>query len=171
VWRCTFIQKRKSLLKVAARNLLRYWLPALLWTALVFIASTDAFSAEHTGPVLAFLVAKLVGPMDPANFAVLHALVRKNAHVTEYGILALVYLRAFRGDFDSVWRFLWARRALAACIAVAATDEFHQSFVASRGSSLWDVALDTAGATLCLTLAWIYLRSHVAQVGRAAPAA
>ena len=30
----------------------RYWLPPLLWMAVMFLFSTDTFAAEHTGEVL-----------------------------------------------------------------------------------------------------------------------
>ena len=29
-----------------------YWLPPLLWRAVMFVFSTDTFAAEHTGEVL-----------------------------------------------------------------------------------------------------------------------
>jgi VanZ family protein len=141
-------------LKPEVRNFFRYYLPALLWTGFVFAASFDAFSAEHTGVILHMIVNAVYGPMDPGNFEVLHTAIRKTAHITEYGILALLWLRAFQRGF-ALWHALWVRRALAVCIAVAATDEFHQSFVPSRGSALTDVILDTAGASLFLMLAWI----------------
>ncbi|MEY2488212.1 MAG: VanZ like family, partial [Verrucomicrobiota bacterium] len=32
------------------------------------------------------------------------------------------------------------------CVLVAASDEFRQSFVESRGASPWDVMIDSAGA-------------------------
>jgi len=145
-------------LKTATRNFLRYWLPALLWTALVFFASTDTFSAEHTGGVLAFVLAHTVGEVSETAFSTLHFLVRKAAHVTEYGILALMWFRAWRGPSTS-WQLAWARESLAICLAVAGVDEFHQSFAASRGSDMKDVVLDTMGAILFLTLAhliWKY---------------
>ena len=38
------------------------------------------------------------------------------------------------------------------CAAVAAGDEFHQSFVAGRGPSVQDVGIDTLGALCALGL-------------------
>jgi VanZ family protein len=145
-------------LKSETRNFLRYWLPAILWTAVVFIASSDMFSAEHTGSVLEFVLTKVYGPIPPDRFAFIHFLTRKTAHVTEYGILAWFYFRAWRDAHPADWRMLWTRRAWAVCIAVAATDEFHQSFVASRTSSPWDVALDAAGAAVVLAMVWLHWR-------------
>ena len=138
-----------------------YWLPAIIWTALVFIASFDAFSAEHTGSILEFVLTKVYGPISAERFIFIHFLTRKTAHVTEYGILAWFYFRAFRDGRDPHahdWRMIWARRAWAVCIAVAATDEFHQSFVASRTSSPWDVVIDASGAAVVLAMVWLHSR-------------
>ena len=123
---------------------------------MVLAASTDPFSAEHTGAVLAFVLTSIFGTISSEHFALIHFLVRKSAHVTEYGILAVLFFRAWRGDRFSSWQFSWARQAWAICIAVAATDELHQSFVASRGSSPWDVALDATGAAVVLAIVWLH---------------
>jgi VanZ family protein len=40
------------------------------------------------------------------------------------------------------------------CVFVAAMDEFHQSFVESRGASPWDVMIDTAGAIIGLLIGY-----------------
>jgi VanZ family protein len=53
------------------------------------------------------------------------------------------------------WRAAWVRQALGIVMVVAALDEFHQSFVPSRGSSPWDALLDTLGAALFLAVAWL----------------
>ena len=157
-------------MKPETRNFVRYWLAAILWTAVVLVASTDPFSAEHTGKILGFVLSSVFGSIDPARFAFIHFLVRKSAHVTEYAILALLFFRAWRGDHLHHWRFAWARQAWAICIAVAATDEFHQSFVPSRGSSLWDVALDAAGAAAVLAIVWLHWKWIGAPASDAAPA-
>jgi VanZ family protein len=39
-----------------------------------------------------------------------------------------------------------------ACLFVAITDEFHQTFVASRGASATDIMIDGAGAILGLLI-------------------
>ena len=73
---------------------------------------------------------------------IVHLIVRKGAHMAEYAVLFALYRRALR--------LSGARRpgvlALVLCAAYAATDEMHQGFVAGRGPSAVDVAIDTAGA-------------------------
>ena len=62
--------------------------------------------------------------------------------MAEYAVLLLLYHRALRME--------QAKRpglcALILCAAYAATDEFHQGFVAGRGPGVIDVGIDTLGA-------------------------
>jgi VanZ family protein len=139
------------------RNFVVYWLPALVWTAVVLLASNDAFSAEHTGSVLQVFL----GWMPPASFDFTHFIIRKLAHLTEYGILGFLWFRAWRGT-QAGWSIAWARHALAFCLTVAAVDEFHQGFVPSRTSSPRDVAIDCLGVLIALTL--IRLRNYRLQI-------
>ncbi len=70
--------------------------------------------------------------------------VRKAAHMTEYGILS-VLLYIWIGQ----WEMSFLRRggtAAGAAAVYAATDEFHQLFVAGRSGRFSDVCIDSAGA-------------------------
>jgi VanZ family protein len=70
---------------------------------------------------------------------------RKLAHMTEYGVLALLW-----------WRALRTRSPLPAAliaIAYAVTDEYHQSFVAGRHGTPVDVLIDAAGIALAIAAA------------------
>ena len=98
--------------------------------------------------------------MQPDSFDFLHFTIRKLAHLSEYGILALLWFRAWRGT-SLGWGMVWARSAFAICLAVAAIDEFHQGFVPSRGSSPYDVAIDACGALVALIIVrWGIRRKH-----------
>ena len=65
---------------------------------------------------------------------------RKLVHMAEYGLLWLLWLRAFR------WRRPWLAAAIA--IGYAITDELHQTTVEGRHGSPLDVAIDSAGVAL-----------------------
>lgn len=65
---------------------------------------------------------------------------RKFVHMAEYGLLWLLWLRAFR------WRKPWLAAAIA--IGYAISDELHQTTVEGRHGSLIDVAIDSAGVAL-----------------------
>jgi len=130
--------------------------------AMVFLASTDAFSGEHTGSVLGVFF----GWLPAAYFDFLHLAIRKLAHLSEYGVLTFLFFRAWRGA-ASGWSILWARRAFACCLIVAAIDEFHQSFVPSRTSKVQDVLIDACGGMLTLVITyWLTSRRHGATAAR-----
>jgi hypothetical protein len=106
------------------------WCPAFLMMAAIF-----AFSSRPSE--------------DLPNFYLFDYLVKKAGHMIGYGLLALSYLYAFnRRDNKSIF-IAWLLTVL-----YALTDEYHQSFVASRHSSIWDVVLfDNFGAILALAFA------------------
>lgn len=129
-----------------------YWLPALVWTAVILSASTDAFSSPNTGNVLERIAVWLIRhPLAPATLDALNFLVRKCAHVTEYGILGALIFRALRGERPS-WNLRWAIVAVLLTAGVASADEIHQTFTLLRTGTWHDVVLDTAGATLAQLL-------------------
>ena len=135
----------------------RYWLPALLWTCVVLGASTDAFSAQTTGSILQTVTTALFGHIDPATFDFIHFLIRKAAHLTEYGILGLLWFRAWRGTRVG-WYWQWGLFGVVVALVVASADEIHQSFVPSRTGEFRDVVLDVCGAMIVQFLLWLVNR-------------
>ncbi|MGZ4965540.1 MAG: VanZ family protein [Chthoniobacterales bacterium] len=133
---------------------LRYWLPVFIWVSVIFIGSTDLMSAEHTSRFIAPFLHWLRPDISAEAIAQVQFFVRKTAHVSEYAILAILLLRALRAGRERViGRTLILTLLLAA--GHAALDEFHQSFVASRTASPYDVMIDTCGAVLGLALFWL----------------
>ena len=128
------------------RDLTSAWLPVFLWMALMFFGSTDLMSAEHTSRLLTPFLRWLNPDLSLAAIAQVHLLVRKAAHVSEYAIFGGLLFRALRCRVDEFWRRVAV--ALVPAMIFAAADEFHQSFVPSRTSSLVDVLLDCSGALL-----------------------
>jgi len=141
---------------VAAWARAKYWLAAVVWACIISGLSTDTFSSEHTSrfilPVLHWLF-----PSAGANaLELMHEVIRKAAHLTEYFILGILLHRALRGE-DRGWKLKWAIWAIAIAAAYASLDEFHQSFVPSRTASPWDALIDTVGvsaAQFVLKIMW-----------------
>jgi VanZ family protein len=148
-----------------SRRFIRYQLPAILWTAVVLAASSDAFSGEQTGRFLEAILGALFAHVPHSVLMVAHFAVRKLAHLTEYGILAWLLYRA-RGDTQRAWDTRWARFAVAGVLVVAVVDEVHQHFVPSRVGSPVDVAIDLIGGILAL----IVVRRMVARYRPVTPA-
>jgi VanZ family protein len=109
------------------------------------------FSGAQTGSVLEALLTSLFGEAPRQHLDVAHFLLRKLAHLTEYGILGWLLYRARRQQ-ETVWNLIWARFALAGVALVAMTDELHQHFVPSRTGSPVDVLLDLIGGLVALAI-------------------
>ena len=65
---------------------------------------------------------------------------------SEYAVLAVLWWRAKRQPMQAAspaWSWRAAGLALFVSALWAATDEFHQSFTATRTASAWDVLLDS----------------------------
>jgi len=151
------------------KSFLKYWLPVLFWLGLIFLGSTDVLSAEHTSRFLVPFLRWLDPHISWNTLNSVQLLIRKLGHLTEYAILASLLWRALRMGF--VWKSsiaspFWS--ALIGCAIFAASDEFHQSFVPSRTSSLYDVMIDFWGAVISLAIC-VALASRKAVKEKRAP--
>ena len=79
-------------------------------------------------------------------------IIRKLGHMGVFGILALLVWRAL--SETTAWRRPWAW-AFALTVLYAASDEFHQVFVATRTALVSDVFIDTSGGAIGLLLLWV----------------
>ena len=132
----------------------------------IFVASTDLMSAQHTSRFIGPFLRCLVPDISLEDITAVQFGVRKAAHVTEYAILAFLMARALHGGTTA---FLLRDGAIAFLIAsgYAALDEYHQSFVASRTGSPRDVLIDASGAALgVLIYRWGTRRGGGAVGGR-----
>jgi VanZ family protein len=135
-------------------NRVKLWLPAIAWACLISILSTDVFSNEHTSRFIVPALHFLFPGASSATLKLLHVIIRKSAHLTEYFIFSIFLIRALRGKHGG-WALRWAVWAIAIAAGYAALDEFHQLFVASRTASPWDSLLDTAGASTAQIFLWL----------------
>lgn len=139
-----------------ARELLKAWLPAGLWLLVIFVASTDLGSGEHTAGFLVPLLRWFNPDISAGSIETAHFLVRKSAHLLAYAILATLFWRAFALTF--IRQLLPNRALIVLLIAVsyAAFDEFHQSFVPTRTPSAHDVLIDGCGAAIAIGFCWVW---------------
>jgi len=140
---------------------LKYWLPLLLWLGVIFVGSTNITSSEHTSRYVVPFLLWLKPDTSPGSIWIIHVVVRKCAHITEYTVLALLLWRALRSvSYFRTKTFIVFGAVLVGCAVVAASDEFHQTFVKSRTPSVPDVLLDIAGALLGLLIAASFTGRH-----------
>ncbi len=111
-------------------NIIKYWLPVFIWCAVIYYLSS-----------VPELKSGFLNQWD--------LVLRKMAHITEYGILAFLFFRA-------VFINLSFRRSIAYAalfsITYALTDEYHQLFVFGRSGNLTDVFIDTLGIFFAIFL-------------------
>lgn len=110
------------------------WLPSIILMATIFILSGQPAS-------------KL------PSFGEYDLLLKKMGHATGYAMLGMAYYFALPPRLRIAYRWILA---LFMAILFALSDEFHQSFVEGRNSSLVDVTIDTAGAALALMISAFY---------------
>jgi VanZ family protein len=114
------------------------WFYVALWCAVIFTFSTSWFSAANTARLIGPIIQFFAPDASPSTVALVHLLVRKSAHFTEYGVLFWLLVRGPMRGRPYV--------ALGICVLYAMFDEGHQMFVPGRTPSLYDVALDSTGA-------------------------
>jgi len=150
------------------KRLLKNWLPVFIWLAVIFLGSTDLMSAEHTSRFIVPFLRWLNPDISQETLGSIHSIVRKCAHLGEYAVLALLLLRAailmtnLKRSLAILYVSVWV-----ACLFVAATDEFHQTFVASRGASATDIMIDGGGAILGLLIGAIFGMTRSIKLERA----
>ncbi|BDG60096.1 VanZ family protein [Caldinitratiruptor microaerophilus] len=129
-----------------------HWLAVLAWMGVIFVASSvPDLRAIPVMARLGFLPLQL----SPAQAYWLELIVRKTAHVLEYGVLAALILSATRATWPRLAGWAAARWSWTWATFYALGDEWHQRFVPGRDGRLTDVAIDAAGAALAL---WLILR-------------
>ncbi len=105
-------------------NYTKLWLPVFLWCALIYyLSSIPSLKSDFPSDV--------------------DLVLRKIAHMSEYGFLTFLFFRA------SIGQKLYFQKSIAYAvifsIVFAVTDEYHQSFVFGRNGSLFDVFVDSLG--------------------------
>lgn len=140
------------------KSFLKYWLPILVWLAVIFSASADSRSYQHSSTLFEPLIHWLFPHMPQAQVEIIHHCFRKCAHLTEYAILALLFWRALHKPVKKSsrpWRWEEAGLSLSFVFLYAATDEFHQIFVPTRTPLVSDVLIDTSGGAIALLFLWL----------------
>ena len=117
-------------------SLLKRWLPVVVWSAVILLTSNNNFSSAHTGAWIDTIFGVAVPHFVNVAF-------RKTLHLTGYGILGALAWRATKGA---------VLQALLVAVVVAGIDEWHQSTLAARRGSAWDVLLDVVGALIAIGL-------------------
>jgi VanZ family protein len=134
------------------------WFPVLAGIGVIVLESTPWFGSDHTSGPLRRVFEIVFGAVSDARWAFIHHYIRKTGHFLGYGLIGLVWLRAWRMSLPRAGFLVNALLALASAGLLATWDEWHQSLVPNRSSSAYDVLLDCCGAAALLLLVYGFLR-------------
>jgi VanZ family protein len=134
--------------------------------AMIFEASTNLGSSEHTSRIIEPLVRWLMPNISKEALDGIHYCIRKAAHFSDYSVLAILIWRALRSEPKLIaGRGLARQVVLVLLLAVlyASSDEFHQSFYSVREARVTDVLIDTLGASggAALFLGFLWWRKKI----------
>jgi VanZ family protein len=133
----------------------RYWIPAICVAVLISVFSTYYFSGEKTAHWIIPILHRIFPFASHHTLDRMHTLIRKLAHVTEFGTFSIAIFHGIRGPRKG-WRLDWAVYTLLIAVAYAGLDEWHQSFVPLREPRVRDVIIDSVGALLAQVLVRVY---------------
>jgi len=150
--------------KMRKMKFLRYWGPVLVWAAVISVASTSAFKGTNTANYIIPILHWLLPKAEVWTLWEIHYRIRKAAHVFEFGLFAILFMRGLRAGRKE-WRWSWVAATMIVVACYAALDEFHQAFVPGRGASAWDSLLDTSGGAAGMVLMWFVSRRNKAPAG------
>lgn len=112
----------------------------LVWMGLLFLVSS------------ALLAPQMSSTGTKVVFGSLNFILRKFAHLAEYGVLVYLWLRS---TWTEPERFrICLNRSVALSVLYGVTDEVHQSFVPQRQGIWYDVVLDGIGALAMGYILW-----------------
>ena len=126
------------------------WIAVALWMIVIFLfsAQTGNQSGNASGEVVRWVIGLFyrnfenLSPLEQTRILeIVHLLIRKGAHFTEYAVLAMLVANGMAAHMPQRWYIPIVFSSL-----YAVTDEIHQYFVPERACRFLDVCIDTAGA-------------------------
>jgi VanZ family protein len=120
--------------------------------------STMYFGSDRTSGPLRWVWEHIFGRVTDVRWETLHHYIRKSGHFLGYGIMGLLWLRAWWMSLPRAGFLLDAVLALLGTGLVASLDECHQAFLPNRTGVPSDVLLDCSGAIVLLLLFFLLRR-------------
>jgi VanZ family protein len=142
------------------RERLWRYAPLILWTIVIFVASTNTGSMSNTSRIVRPLLEFLFPSISELQLLIIHGLIRKVAHLAFYFILGALAARAFSTSLKPFLRRNWIAVSFVLVVTIAYLDEKNQSFLTSRTSSLRDVLIDICGGAMALLIWFLAAKSR-----------
>jgi VanZ family protein len=143
------------------KQILKAWIPSLVWLTFIAIESTAWLSSNNTSRFLYPIFHFLTG-VTRQRFAVWNFYIRKSGHFAGYFTLSLLLFGSWRAALsesgNGKWSLRWAWIAWLMTTFVATMDEWHQTFIPSRTGNVHDLMLDSGAALIAQLLVFAFLR-------------
>ena len=134
-----------------------------VWMCVIF--SFSAQNAETSSDTSAGVIEKIAGAVYPGYNEMteseqketvdsLQHVTRKTAHATIYAVLGVLSLLTFI-SYERLKRIARVGISATVCLLYAASDEFHQLFVAGRSCEFRDVMIDFSGAAVGIAFSFL----------------
>lgn len=137
---------------------IQYWIPVVIWLAIMCWMSTETFSSEQSSRFFIPLINFLFPWLSHEGVDWMHWAFRKAGHFTVYFILGLLLIRAFCEASLYNLKTRWTMCSLIVLVLFAMIDEFHQSLIPARTYLLSDIVIDLAGGMMALLAISVSLR-------------
>ena len=126
---------------------LRYYLPSICMLVVIFgFSSQNGHQSGSLSDAIYYSLNALV--TLPFSKDSMVFVIRKCAHMTEFGLLALtLYYGMYKNGHTKLFI-----KAILLTFVFACMDEFHQLFISGRAGQFRDVLIDTTGGLLFLCL-------------------
>ncbi|MHB8095526.1 MAG: VanZ family protein [Candidatus Aminicenantales bacterium] len=152
---------------ISTKNFLKYWLPPLLWAGLMFPVGNRLLASSSIYEISTEIFRWFFPHASWKAVGLFYVVFRKTLHVFEYGTLAILLYRAFRGEGKERWKLKWALYAAGICISYGFLDESLQRFIPRRRSSYVDWGVDAFGALLAMTAEYVHVKTSKVSFDRA----
>jgi VanZ family protein len=150
-------ETRDQKLKSRREQIILY-APLFIWIAVILFLGTGQGASTRTSLIIRPILEFLFPNASFETIAFYHGIIRKLAHLTEYGVLALLACRACARSSNTSLRKYFFLAAVVVVLLVATTDEFNQSFNPERTSSPVDVMIDLAGGLTASLLFYFFTK-------------
>jgi VanZ family protein len=148
----------ESAQKIKRRERFILYAPLLIWIGVIFLLSSGQGASSRTSLIIRPILEFLFPAAFPETIDFYHGVIRKFAHFTEYAVLGLLACRAFAKTHQASLRRFFYLAAILLIFAVAASDEFNQSFNPERTASPIDVLIDVSGGLAATAFYYVVIR-------------
>jgi VanZ family protein len=128
---------------------LLWWVLVLTWCAIIFyFTESPTFTGENTQKIIDSSITGSQESKDQVKY--LNYLIRKSSHLIAFGFLAFLVWEAMT---PNCWAYIgaWTFATLYGGI-----DEWHQSYIPGRSASIYDVLIDSLGASVILLILFLW---------------